>query len=422
MCKTPFRYARGSESVLFSYFITHQIKQKQKRNMQVFVRKNTRELGYTIEADWTAEQLKELVREDFRIEPTKYELTHEGDPMADKNLLMSYGLFSDAQLMLELKPIERVRRHFRHTCRKFNRDAAMNCCSRGDLERLKLILFAGFDIEAESTSKGKSTFLTVAVKCKRYEMVEYLLKEGFDPNHYTAININRVRNIKCPLKYAVEDNDPKMIKILHQYGCNLNGVDTCKPLFLACKKNRLEALQCFIDLGANLLQTNIKGQSLLQRSVLDSNLPATKLLIKTLSPGVGEISDLYSAAICSLVGRFTKPTSYGAIIAKCNMAPDSCKKEMFLYFKNSPIIPRKGEFKHGGPCIHWAHMQDTRTSKVRILEQSNVMDAEDDADDIFDFLYSRGNTRSSNKNRYGGRSSTAYTPVNRKYRKHHSYV
>eukprot|EP01060_Flectonema_neradi_P003553 TRINITY_DN1229_c0_g1_i2.p1 TRINITY_DN1229_c0_g1~~TRINITY_DN1229_c0_g1_i2.p1 ORF type:complete len:458 (+),score=74.96 TRINITY_DN1229_c0_g1_i2:69-1442(+) len=281
--------------------------------MQVFVKRNSKECDYEINIDWTVKRLKEELTQDFRIDTEKYELTHEGDPMSDNRLLMSYGLVGGSQMLLDLKPSERMKRTLRHECRSFNRAAMLNCCSKGDIKTFEEIRCTGYDLEPEKNPDSKTThFLTVAVKSRQHKMVEHLLDLGFSSNcskQYSSWPRYRLQfriHKEYPLKWAIINNDVQMLELLHSRGCDLDSPKTSwgsTPLFFASSKPEYsDVAKRMITLGADPTVRNSRGHSALSTAVCKGNLEAVKLLMERTSPSGPELSDLYSVATYKLVG------------------------------------------------------------------------------------------------------------------------
>eukprot|EP01060_Flectonema_neradi_P003552 TRINITY_DN1229_c0_g1_i13.p1 TRINITY_DN1229_c0_g1~~TRINITY_DN1229_c0_g1_i13.p1 ORF type:complete len:488 (+),score=80.15 TRINITY_DN1229_c0_g1_i13:69-1532(+) len=313
--------------------------------MQVFVKRNSKECDYEINIDWTVKRLKEELTQDFRIDTEKYELTHEGDPMSDNRLLMSYGLVGGSQMLLDLKPSERMKRTLRHECRSFNRAAMLNCCSKGDIKTFEEIRCTGYDLEPEKNPDSKTThFLTVAVKSRQHKMVEHLLDLGFSSNcskQYSSWPRYRLQfriHKEYPLKWAIINNDVQMLELLHSRGCDLDSPKTSwgsTPLFFASSKPEYsDVAKRMITLGADPTVRNSRGHSALSTAVCKGNLEAVKLLMERTSPSGPELSDLYSVATYKLVGKHTEMYSIKFLLEKAsNMRPNLLVEKHLAMFK-----------------------------------------------------------------------------------------
>eukprot|EP01060_Flectonema_neradi_P003556 TRINITY_DN1229_c0_g1_i6.p1 TRINITY_DN1229_c0_g1~~TRINITY_DN1229_c0_g1_i6.p1 ORF type:complete len:407 (+),score=62.28 TRINITY_DN1229_c0_g1_i6:48-1268(+) len=405
--------------------------------MQVFVKRNQKECDYEINIDWTVKKLKEELTNDFRIDVEKYELTHEGDPMNDNNLLISYGLVGGSQMLLDLKPSERMKRTLKHECRSFNRAAMLNCCSKGDLETFKEILCTGYDLEPEKNPDNKTaSFLLVAAKSKQHKMVEHLLDLGFSPNHwkYRSRYPRDYSSQEYPLKWAIINNDVQMLELLHSRGCDLNAPKTTwgsTPLFYAFSRSEsLDVAKRMVILGARPTMKNELGHSVLSTAVRKSNLEGVKFLVERTAPSEHEMSDLYSLATYRVLGTQRYGSSLSSMLRKASKLSDDRwnrkSKIMFNYFysKGVKIFSKKPSnvvMMRGKPHPHWVNMTiPAGGSKTNKLLNKATHDSE--VDEHFDFLYSRGNTRGSNKNRYQGKTASRKTHISRKYRKHRAYV
>eukprot|EP01060_Flectonema_neradi_P003558 TRINITY_DN1229_c0_g1_i8.p1 TRINITY_DN1229_c0_g1~~TRINITY_DN1229_c0_g1_i8.p1 ORF type:complete len:419 (+),score=63.97 TRINITY_DN1229_c0_g1_i8:69-1325(+) len=416
--------------------------------MQVFVKRNSKECDYEINIDWTVKRLKEELTQDFRIDTEKYELTHEGDPMSDNRLLMSYGLVGGSQMLLDLKPSERMKRTLRHECRSFNRAAMLNCCSKGDIKTFEEIRCTGYDLEPEKNPDSKTThFLTVAVKSRQHKMVEHLLDLGFSSNcskQYSSWPRYRLQfriHKEYPLKWAIINNDVQMLELLHSRGCDLDSPKTSwgsTPLFFASSKPEYsDVAKRMITLGADPTVRNSRGHSALSTAVCKGNLEAVKLLMERTSPSGPELSDLYSVATYKVIRR--KPEgvfSIKSLLEEASNLPTNSHNEkhkmMFNCFKGVtlyewPVNPwvrdesRWPYYKFRG--VGYKFLCQNGHPHWMFLRNYLESDTEDESegDEHFDFLYSRGNTRGSKSNRYRGKTASRKTHISRKYQKHRAY-
>lgn len=79
--------------------------------------------------------------------------------------------------------------------------------AQGDLEKVKAYLSQGVDINYKG--QGGVTPLIAAVKGNKYNLIDYLIQEGADPNI-------KDDQQKSAIDYATENDDEVVLKVLHR--------------------------------------------------------------------------------------------------------------------------------------------------------------------------------------------------------------
>eukprot|EP01060_Flectonema_neradi_P003559 TRINITY_DN1229_c0_g2_i1.p1 TRINITY_DN1229_c0_g2~~TRINITY_DN1229_c0_g2_i1.p1 ORF type:complete len:435 (+),score=55.11 TRINITY_DN1229_c0_g2_i1:57-1361(+) len=429
--------------------------------MQVFVKRHTKECDYEINIDWTLKRLMEELKQDFRIDTEKYELTYEGDPMRATNLLISYGLVGGSQLLLDLKPSERMKRTLKHECRCFNRAAMLTTCSKGDMKAFEEIICTGYDLEPEKDPSNQiAHFLTVAAKCRQHKMVEHLLDLGFNPYHCKkpVLRVSKPRlhrpkfrlHHEYPLKWAIINNDIRLLELLHSRGYDLDSPKTSwgsSPLFFAFSKPKyLEVAKRMITLGADPALRNNRGHTTLSTAICTGNLEGVKFLMEHVAISEREMSELHSVATYMLMGQ-QEGISINSLLSKASnpTSPRTTRMQIFDCFKDTkivrsktipwevvPTIHDKHEYSAKGRTFtfvkidnrrwapwervrifedkmykwiksvqhaHWMFLRRPKSEKKDTVQQP--CESEPNA-----FWYSRGDTRGSRKNRNRGKISS----------------
>jgi len=138
-----------------------------------------------------------------------------------------------------------------------------------DFNKLKQLLDKGVNIDTRD-----KTPLNYAIIFGRYEIVELLLENGFNINskivqkndQYGLLNSDKLEAV-TPLMLAVQEKNPKMVKLLVNKGANLeirnyNG----ETAIMHAIKNYAEEdiIEILIDAGANVKIKNIYNKSILE--------------------------------------------------------------------------------------------------------------------------------------------------------------
>lgn len=143
---------------------------------------------------------------------------------------------------------------------------------KGSFEIVKILVELGADIRIQDSHS--STPLFSAVADRRYDMVRYFLLKGSDPN---GTNGNAFL-----LDKATQNNDLKMMKLLLEFGADVNyvaSVDKNNALHTAVTGNHLELVKFLIDQKINVNQVNVMGTPLFY-AVETNNLEIVKELLK----------------------------------------------------------------------------------------------------------------------------------------------
>lgn len=143
------------------------------------------------------------------------------------------------------------------------------------------------------TPSGASTDNLVldAIKSGEATQLEELIKQGLDPK--AALD-----NGNPPLYLAVTSEAPEMVKVLVDYGADVDAIDSkddrmISLLHLAAARGNLPIAEILLDGGANIDPFNKKGQTPLVTAVLVDELPIVEYLADRgaalyIEPSIGE--------------------------------------------------------------------------------------------------------------------------------------
>ena len=113
---------------------------------------------------------------------------------------------------------------------------------------------------------------TAIKKYNHVEIVEYLL------DHNSDIIDDQDAKGKTPLEVAINDSNLDVIKLLVEYGAEVNP----KVLFDTIKRNDIKVMECLLDQIPNMIDDkNAKGLTPLEVAINDRNLDIIKSLVET---------------------------------------------------------------------------------------------------------------------------------------------
>jgi len=120
--------------------------------------------------------------------------------------------------------------------------ALMQCIRRGCME-----------INDFLDARATKTLLSISISDKNLVMTDYLLRHGANPNLM-------VRN-RSPLELAIRANQPGIIRLLLDFGAdiNLKDKDGYTAIYYGVIRNDLQLTQTLVEAGADLLTTNKAG-------------------------------------------------------------------------------------------------------------------------------------------------------------------
>ncbi|EAY10688.1 hypothetical protein TVAG_364110 [Trichomonas vaginalis G3] len=130
------------------------------------------------------------------------------------------------------------------------------------LELVKIIVERGAYIDFYVEEHfGVNTAMTMAVQCRRFEMLDYLISRGGNVNEFHTIT---------PLFVAVKNNDAEMIKFLAARKVDLNKELYIErrhltPLAYAAYLGKTDAARALIEVGADTKLRNPLGQAQRQK-------------------------------------------------------------------------------------------------------------------------------------------------------------
>jgi ankyrin repeat protein len=134
---------------------------------------------------------------------------------------------------------------------------------KGNIEEVKKYISRGGDVNLKLLNEY--SLLMVSIENRRYEITQYLLCNGADPN---AINVRG----ETPIYKAIEYGDIKSISLLLQHQANVkinNNSQNMSPLSLAITMGNIDIVKLLVSNGAKVtkyhleLDTNEKIKELL---------------------------------------------------------------------------------------------------------------------------------------------------------------
>ncbi|XP_065907282.1 ankyrin repeat and protein kinase domain-containing protein 1-like [Dysidea avara] len=144
----------------------------------------------------------------------------------------------------------------------------------GDVDSIKGILSNGVDVNAAVDSKNWTT-LHYAALHDQPDVIRVLHEYGVD------INCQDVDN-QTPLRYAASGNHPDVIRVLHEYGADVNcqDKDNWTPLHYAASANCLDAIRILHEYGADVNCQEKNGDTPLYFAAFNDHVDAVKILHK----------------------------------------------------------------------------------------------------------------------------------------------
>ncbi len=122
--------------------------------------------------------------------------------------------------------------------------AAYNC----DLDLLRERIAAGDDLHLKD-SNGYTPLLWCAFRSRvgenQHEIAKTLLKAGANPNDVTT------SNNESALEWAIQAGNPLVVKILLDYGADVNLIGCVTPLIAAAREGDKEMIQLLLQRGAD---------------------------------------------------------------------------------------------------------------------------------------------------------------------------
>lgn len=147
-------------------------------------------------------------------------------------------------------------------------------------------------------NKNDESILNVAITYSYYEILEMLLKAK-NTIGVPVIDM-RDKNMKIPLHFAIEMQNIKAIKILLEYGSNVNHIDKngYNSLHFAVKTRSLEICELILPRVADIDARYKTGESALHMACLFESVDIVRLLVKN---GANVNAQDYSNEITPLV-------------------------------------------------------------------------------------------------------------------------
>lgn len=130
---------------------------------------------------------------------------------------------------------------------------------KNEIGAIKLLLDAGFD---PNTNINANYPIFYAAKYNRRQIVYLLLEAGANPN----------RDLTSPVRYAILHKDYDCVKVLLDYGANVNYEDAFLDetlLYTALKKKQYDIARFLLEKGAKI---DIKSYNLIKRKKLERKM------------------------------------------------------------------------------------------------------------------------------------------------------
>ena len=133
---------------------------------------------------------------------------------------------------------------------EFTEDDLVEQVVEGNKATVELFIQAGMDVNHDDGKVGPLLFS--AIQAGNAEMVEFLLKQGADPNIANA-NTNTAL-----IKLTREREDLDILNLLVSYGADVNKTNSSKstPLMYAINRNYMPTAVRLLELGAECLKPN----------------------------------------------------------------------------------------------------------------------------------------------------------------------
>jgi len=178
----------------------------------------------------------------------------------------------------------------------------------GNLANVKLFIESGMDVNV--TFNG--TALDAAIKGKHFDVVQYLIENGANPNdsqvttdtfgtplvyaalynstdianylidHGASVNL-ATNNGVTPLLAASFSGDNEIVKLLLSKGADVNYVQPVTsntPLLIAAYKKHLDTVKLLVNAGANVNYTTNTGLNVLSYAAMNSDFDMYKYLVE----------------------------------------------------------------------------------------------------------------------------------------------
>ena len=155
-----------------------------------------------------------------------------------------------------------------------------NLCQTGPIKIVELLLANGAHVN--HINKNGDTLILICCRNGQHEILRLLL------NYVTPKFVDFKAHIDGfnAILASTEANRPECIKVLHEYGININQktdddnkiLPGATSLHLAAYYNKLEAAQMLISLGTSVNELDINGQTALHIAVIQDNVNVIKLL------------------------------------------------------------------------------------------------------------------------------------------------
>jgi len=208
-------------------------------------------------------------------------------------------------------------------------------CQKGPLKLAEIMIARGAKVDI--LNHNKDSMLLMCCRNGQPELLDYFL------NHVEPDFVNYAAEIDGfnAIFASVESDRPECIKILAEYGINLNQhtakdnpiLKFATPLHLAAYYNRVKSTELLIELGANLMSKDLNGHTPLHLAVIQGN-----------------------TQIASLILGKNKQTQY----EKDNMGM-------------TPIAYCSGEMMDLFMCPYFDHLKQVATGTIDKADQPNAM-------------------------------------------------
>lgn len=152
---------------------------------------------------------------------------------------------------------------------RYSGETVLHTASDNNLPVMERLIELGADVNA--TSYGRDTVLRRMVRRGLLWHTRFLLQNGADPN---------IRSHKCltPLSTSLELNNSEISMLLMEYGADINLMDYNPTITLASEHSNIIIMRRLIELGADINDKNMKGNSSIHIAVYNSDKPLIEFL------------------------------------------------------------------------------------------------------------------------------------------------
>ena len=171
---------------------------------------------------------------------------------------------------------------------------------KNGIEKVRKLLEAGADPNDKPGNKDSEMPLHAAAASGHIPMVKLLLQYG--------ANVNRMRNDRTPLDVAIEKKRLPMIKFLLKAGANVNAKGLLTPLVRAVDGGRTDIVRALLDAGAKVNTVTSSGTALCEAAE-NGDIPSFELLLEA-GADANKTGSLYTILGAAAAGGYPHMIKY----------------------------------------------------------------------------------------------------------------